>query len=140
REQLERLLEHAREIGDGKKRSKAVSSAKKRMVREVTRHEIGEYEEKKVGDISIAGHVHKTKKILEVTNLNFKYAKDQPLLHDLNLEIFGSQRIWFYGANGIGKTTLVKLLIGKLKPISGEIKWGENLKWEYFSQDQSHLP
>lgn len=138
REKMEDLLEMARKITDGKKRGKAVSSAKKRMDREVTKVEINQYKELKLSAIDIAGSVHNSKQIIKIKNLDFGYGNNL-IVKDANFEMYGKEKVWLVGANGTGKTTIVNLVIGKLKADSGEVKIGDNLKWAYFSQDQSHL-
>lgn len=138
REQMDNLLAMARQITDASKRGKAVGAAKKRMEREVTRSEITSYKEIKMGAIEIAGTTHSSKQIIKIKNLNFSYG-DNTIIKDSNFDMYGKEKVWLVGANGTGKTTLVKLILGKLKPNSGEIKIGDNLKWAYFSQDQSHL-
>ncbi|MEO6728405.1 MAG: ABC-F family ATP-binding cassette domain-containing protein [Candidatus Dojkabacteria bacterium] len=138
RKQLETLLENVSKIGDGKKRSKAMSSARHRMDREVTRVEISEYEEQRMKDIKLKGFVHNNKFVLKIRDLNFSYG-DKKIFDNANFDMFGKERVWFHGANGIGKTTFVKLLLGMLKPESGEVRIGNGLKYTYFSQDQSHL-
>lgn len=140
RAQMEKLLENARKVKDGKKRSKKVSAAKKRMEREVTSKEIGAYEELRVSDIDIAGNVYRTKKILEVKDLSFAYDPSRPILDNIDWTVYGSQKLWLIGPNGIGKSTLIKLLIGQLSQSTGEIKWGNAIRWDYFAQDQAHIP
>lgn len=138
REQMDNLLAMARQITDAKKRGKAVGAAKKRMEREVTRNEITNYQEVKMADINIVGTTHTSKQIIKIRNLDFSYGNNA-IVKDGNFDMYGKEKVWLVGANGTGKTTLVKLILGKLKPDSGEIKLGDNLKWAYFSQDQSHL-
>ncbi|MDD3647036.1 MAG: ABC-F family ATP-binding cassette domain-containing protein [Candidatus Dojkabacteria bacterium] len=139
RERLENLINNARRISNGKKRGKAVKAAKKRLEREVVSNEINEYEEKRVKKFGLDGFVHNSKKVVEVEKLTFGYKKDKEILKDTDFSIYGKGKIWFYGRNGIGKTTFINLLRGKLQPSSGNISWGENITWTYFSQDQSHL-
>lgn len=139
RKKLEDLLLHVSKIGDGKARSRAMSSARKRMEREVTRVEIDRYKEKSVKGLGLAGEAHQKKKMLEVKDLNFSYEKGKEIISDAELLIKGKERVWLYGANGSGKTTFIKLLQGLLIPDSGTVKWGENVRYAYFSQDQSHL-
>lgn len=138
REQMDHLLAMARQITDASKRGKAVGAAKKRMEREVTKNEITDYKQIQLGKIDIAGTTHSSKQIIKIRDLNFSYGSN-PILNNANFDMYGKEKIWLVGANGTGKTTLVKLILGKLKPDFGEVKIGENLKWAYFSQDQSHL-
>ena len=62
--------------------------------------------------------------VLEVENLRFSY-KDKELFNNLNVRIFDGEHVGIVGANGVGKTTFINLLAGKLIPDSGKIIWGE---------------
>lgn len=138
REKLENLIERISLHSSGEKQSRALSAARSRLNREVERKEINEYKEQKIKNLTLKGEVHKTKTVLNIKNINFAYNQNT-LLENANLTIWGQDKLWMYGPNGIGKTSLIKLITGELKVISGEIKLGENIKWTYFSQDQSHL-
>lgn len=70
--------------------------------------------------------------ILSVRNLEFGYDK---ILGKISFELYKGQKLAIIGENGKGKSTLIKTLIGKLKKISGNISFGFNVKWEYFSQN-----
>jgi ATP-binding cassette subfamily B protein RaxB len=62
---------------------------------------------------------------LEVENLGFRYADGEPwVLKDCNLRIEPGEAVAIVGASGCGKTTLVKLLLGLLKPTEGTIRIG----------------
>lgn len=60
-------------------------------------------------------------KAIEIKNANFAYDRD-PVLRDLNLALMNKEKITIIGGNGVGKTTLIKIIIGELKLRSGEIK------------------
>lgn len=62
---------------------------------------------------------------------------DKPILKRLNLRIDGDDRIALLGANGNGKSTLVKLLAGRMGPLSGEVFRSGKLRVGYFAQHQS---
>lgn len=62
---------------------------------------------------------------------------DTPILKRLNLRIDMDDRIALLGANGNGKSTLVKLLAGRLAPMSGEVRRPGKLKVGYFAQHQA---
>ncbi|MBQ7359347.1 MAG: ABC-F family ATP-binding cassette domain-containing protein [Lachnospiraceae bacterium] len=62
---------------------------------------------------------------------------DEPLSKPLNLEMERGQKIVLTGANGIGKTTLLKSILGLIKPISGEVMQGDYLEIGYFEQEMS---
>jgi len=75
------------------------------------------------------------KRILEVTDLSFSYDKDGPMLiDDFSLTVGSKDRICIVGKNGKGKTTLLKLLAGKLAPGTGDIRYHPRAKMGYFEQ------
>jgi len=57
------------------------------------------------------------------------------LFHKLRLHIEAGERIAIIGANGLGKTTLLRCLMGEMEADAGVIKWAENVKIGYFAQD-----
>lgn len=57
------------------------------------------------------------------------------LFKDLDLEIFRGDKVAIIGANGVGKTTLLRTLMGELEPDAGTIKWGDSATWSYYPQD-----
>lgn len=70
-------------------------------------------------------------KVLSVKNLKIGY--DKPLC-EVSFDLFRNDKIGIIGANGMGKSTLLKTLIGKIPCISGEFEYGYNVKKEYFDQ------
>jgi ATPase subunit of ABC transporter with duplicated ATPase domains len=60
-----------------------------------------------------------------------------PLFRGLDLTIEAGERVAVIGPNGIGKTTLLRTLIGELAPDSGTVKWAENTSVGYFAQDHA---
>ena len=74
---------------------------------------------------------------VEVENLTFAYPDCEPLFKNLSFTVNGGEKIAIIGENGVGKTTLLKLLNGELTPTSGTIKWTEKAKIGYFAQDHA---
>ncbi|NMW85704.1 ATP-binding cassette domain-containing protein [Peptoniphilus sp. AGMB00490] len=60
-------------------------------------------------------------KAIEIKNAYFSYDRD-PILRDLNLTVKNKEKITIIGGNGVGKTTLIKIIVGELKLDSGSIK------------------
>jgi len=73
---------------------------------------------------------------LELTELS-KGFDGETLFSDLNLLAEVGERIAVIGPNGIGKTTLLRLLVHDLEPDKGNIKWSENINIGYYAQDHS---
>ncbi|MBL6785261.1 MAG: ABC-F family ATP-binding cassette domain-containing protein [Rickettsiales bacterium] len=66
-------------------------------------------------------------------------AKTNILLDKFNYRIMRGDRIGLLGQNGSGKTSFLKMLLGELKPDSGKIKLGDNVKISYFDQKRRDL-
>ncbi len=62
---------------------------------------------------------------------------DEPLSSPLNLSMERNQKIVLTGANGIGKTTLLKSILGLISPLSGSVEQGDYLEIGYFEQEMS---
>jgi ATPase subunit of ABC transporter with duplicated ATPase domains len=76
------------------------------------------------------------RQVLEVSGLSKGY-DGVPLFKGLNLMVKAGERIAVIGPNGIGKTTLLRCLVGDLLPDAGVIKWSENAAIGYFAQDHA---
>ena len=77
--------------------------------------------------------------VLMVENLAGGIDGRNALFSDVEFDIKRGERICIVGANGIGKTTLLRTLIGEIKPISGYIRRGHNLEFGYYDQGQQLL-
>ena len=73
--------------------------------------------------------------IFETSELVIGY--DTPLSSPLNLSMERGQKIVLTGANGIGKTTLLKSILGLIPPLSGSVTQGDYLEIGYFEQEMS---
>ena len=73
-------------------------------------------------------------KALEVKNLSFSF-NGSNILKEINLEVYGKDRVAFLGPNGAGKTTFIKILLRELRPKIGEIKWSPSVKIGYLPQE-----
>jgi ATP-binding cassette subfamily F protein uup len=78
------------------------------------------------------------KLVLEAEHLSFSYA-DRPIVNDLSLRILRGERIGLVGPNGVGKTTLLRILLGQLEPTRGTLRHGTNLQVAYFDQARAQL-
>ena len=73
------------------------------------------------------------KKVIEFQNVDFAYDQ-KPILSQFNLLIQNKDRIGIVGDNGVGKSTLLNLIAGKLQPQAGQLIIGETVRVAYFSQ------
>ncbi len=73
------------------------------------------------------------RKVIRAKNVGFGYG-DEKLIDGFSIRIMRGDRIGLIGNNGVGKTTLLRLLLGELAPDTGTIKHGTNLEIGYFDQ------
>ncbi|KUO49837.1 MAG: heme ABC transporter ATP-binding protein [Desulfitibacter sp. BRH_c19] len=74
-----------------------------------------------------------SKLVFETKDLVIGY--NEPLSKPLNIEMNRGQKIAIMGANGLGKTTLLKSILGQIEPISGSVEFGDNLQIGYYEQE-----
>nr|MBX2804830.1 ATP-binding cassette domain-containing protein [Hyphomicrobiales bacterium] len=74
--------------------------------------------------------------LIRLENVAAGYDFDKPVLRDLNLRLDSDDRIALLGANGNGKSTLAKMLCGRLDPLSGHRRASKKISVGYFAQHQ----
>ncbi|GGJ81439.1 ATP-binding cassette domain-containing protein [Pseudomonas matsuisoli] len=74
------------------------------------------------------------KQVIVAEQVSFGHAGQVPIIRDFSMVVQRGDRIGLLGANGTGKTTLLKLLLGELQPTSGTIESGTKLEIAYFDQ------
>ena len=78
------------------------------------------------------------KKVIEIEHLSKSFGPQQ-IISDFSMILGPSERIGIIGKNGYGKSTLLNLLAGKLKPDGGTITLGDTVKLGYFSQESEDM-
>ena len=89
----------------------------------------------KILDFNFNYKLFNAKNLMDGHNLSFSYDKKKNLIEDFNINIGKHDRIAVIGKNGKGKTTLLKLLSGKLKSFTGEINKHSNTLIAFYDQD-----
>ena len=78
------------------------------------------------------------KLVVDAEDVNFAW-EGRPVVRDFSTTILRGDRVGVIGPNGVGKTTLLNLLLGRLKPDSGLVRLGTNLEVAYFDQLRAGL-
>jgi ATP-binding cassette subfamily F protein uup len=77
-------------------------------------------------------------KVVEMKNLSKSFG-ERKIISDFTYTIERGQRLGVIGANGVGKTTLVNIMTGRLKPDGGTIRVGETVVFGYYDQESSEM-
>jgi len=78
------------------------------------------------------------KLVAELKSVSFSY-DNAPLIKQFSTTIIRGDRIGLIGPNGIGKSTLLKLILGEIEPLEGDVRLGTNLNVAYFDQLRNQL-
>jgi ATP-binding cassette subfamily F protein uup len=79
------------------------------------------------------------KRVAALKGVSFGYEKDSPLVRDLDFTLMRGDKVGLIGPNGVGKSTLIRLLLGDIKPGSGTVEQGTNVQVAYFDQRRDQL-
>lgn len=88
--------------------------------------------------INISEAEQSGRKVIQARNLTHGFG-GEPLIRDFSIKVMRGDRIGLIGNNGVGKSTLLRLLLGELEPDQGTIKFGTNLEIAYFDQLRREL-
>merc|ERR1711871_303549 len=81
----------------------------------------------------------RSKVVLRMNNVTFQYpTKDKPTIMDVSLTVSQVSRVAVIGANGAGKSTAIKVLVGEQKPTEGTIWKAAGLRMAYVAQHAFH--
>ena len=79
------------------------------------------------------------KQVLECTSLSYQTPNGRVLVKSLDWVLMRGDRVALIGPNGIGKSTLIRLALGQLKPTEGQVKQGTQWQLAYFDQMREQL-
>lgn len=134
--QLERLLESARIHRISRKGG--TGQVKSRIKREIEGNKKEKYVEKKMQEVVFDTGITHSKLMIRLENVTKSYGNIN-VFKDLSFDVRGGEKVWLFGPNGSGKTTIIKLIMGEEAPSSGIVRMGNDLKVGYFAQKQTHL-
>lgn len=81
-----------------------------------------------------SGHIVST-----ISDVSIGFKENEPIAQNINIPITKGDSIALVGPNGVGKTTLLKSVIGRLKVLKGQISFGSNVVIGYYDQEQANL-
>lgn len=77
--------------------------------------------------------------VLRINNLTSGYSSEEILMENLDFTINRAESVALLGPNGIGKSTLLKIITKQLEPLEGTIQYGSNVTIGYYDQEQANL-
>ena len=76
--------------------------------------------------------------VLDMKNISFSYG-DNVIFNDITIKFEPGEKVALIGGNGVGKSTLCKIMMEELKPSAGEVTWGATIENSYFPQDTADI-
>lgn len=131
-----RLAEEEKWIRQGVKARRTRNEGRVERLKEMRKEHSARRDRVGTANISMTGTSNSGKQVFEVDNISYAW-KDQPQVKDFSTIVMRGDRIGLVGPNGVGKSTLLKLLLGRLEPQQGTIKTGTKLEVAYFDQSRN---
>lgn len=141
-EEYEKEIERQEEIitrlhAYGSKRNIRQAFSRQKTLDKIKKSERPNYENKKL-KLRFSPKLRSGLDIVSVENLS-KSFDDNIIFNDISFKGYRGEKIGIIGPNGIGKSTLLKIIIGKIESSSGAVKTGHFVNVGYYDQEQTHL-
>jgi ATP-binding cassette subfamily F protein uup len=133
-----KLAEEEVWIRQGIKARRTRNEGRVRALKELRNERAARVEQMGKVEFAIEQSQKSGKLVFETKDVNVSF-KGETVLKDINVLVMRGDRIALVGPNGVGKSTLIKTLLGEYKADSGEIKRGTNLEVAYFDQHRIQL-
>ena len=133
-----RLAEEEAWIRQGIKARRTRNEGRVRALKELRKERKQRVDQVGKTDFNIETADRSGKLVFEAKNISHAF-KDKVIAKDFSTLVMRGDRVGLVGPNGIGKTTLLKILFGDLTPDNGSVKQGVNLEFAYFDQYRQKL-
>ncbi len=133
-----RLAEEEKWIRQGIKARRTRNEGRVERLKEMRKQHSARRDRVGTANISMTGSENSGKQAFELSDVSYAW-KDVSQVKDFSTLVMRGDRIGLVGPNGVGKSTLLKLLLGKLQPQAGNIRTGTKLEVAYFDQSRDVL-
>ena len=134
-----KLAEEEAWIRQGVKARRTRNQGRVEALRQMRRDRTQRREQSGKAKIRLQETVASGKLVAQAKELEFAWPDGFPVVSGLNTTIMRGDKVGIIGPNGVGKTTLIRLLLGQLTPQSGQVRLGTNLEICYFDQHREQL-
>jgi ATP-binding cassette subfamily F protein uup len=133
-----RLAEEEAWIRRGIKARRTRNEGRVRALKKMREERSGRRDHVKTSNLQIQEGGRSGTLVIEAKDISYAYESDN-VVEGFSTEITRGDKVGIIGPNGVGKTTLLKLLLGELKPDRGSVRLGTNLEIAYFDQLREQL-
>ncbi len=134
-----KLAEEEIWIRQGIKARRTRNEGRVRALQQLRRERAARLEQQGQAQLRLDSGERSGRLVLVAEDVSFQHGETPSLIRNFSDIIERGEKIGLVGANGVGKTTLLKLLLGELQPDSGHIRRGTNLSVAYFDQLRAQL-
>jgi len=133
-----RLAEEEKWIRQGVKARRTRNEGRVLRLKEMRNERSARRNQVGTANISMSAAESSGKQVFEIDDISYAW-KDIQQVNHFSSKVIRGDRIGLVGPNGVGKSTLLKLLLGNLQPQSGSIRLGTKLEVSYFDQSRHQL-
>ena len=133
-----KLAEEEVWIRQGIKARRTRNEGRVRMLEKMRQERVERREKVGTSSLKLTAGQRSGNRVIEATDVCFSYA-DQPIIQDFTASVMRGDKVGIIGPNGVGKSTLLKILLGELKPDQGRVRMGVHLQIAYFDQLREQL-
>ncbi len=139
RHKLDRKIKHeAKWAVEGISARRKRNMGRVRALAELKSERAGQIRRQGTAAMEFDATVVSGKKVIEAQGISKAFG-DKVIARDFDLRVLRGDRVAFVGPNGVGKTTLLKMLVGELAPDTGTVRLGTNLEIAVFDQSRAQL-
>ncbi len=135
-EKLKKII--AKYIGGNEKKARIAKDRQKKLAR-LEENKVVLEQKQKVAHFKIKINQPSGVVPIKCENVKFGYKDDHILIENLTFDLGRGEKFLIVGENGVGKSTLLKLIVGQLKPMLGEIVLNEKTEIGYYAQEHELL-
>ncbi len=133
-----KLAEEEVWIRQGIKARRTRNEGRVRMLEKMRQERVERREKVGTSSLKLTAGQRSGNRVIETTDVSFSYA-DQPIIQNFTASVMRGDKVGIIGPNGVGKSTLLKILLGQLQPDQGRVRMGVHLQIAYFDQLREQL-